>query len=253
MRDQTRSSTPSRGVSDVIGYVLIFALVTATIGVLYVTVYDSIESRGDLEEMRNVERAFDILAYNIDDVSSGQAPRRSTEFRLRNAQVYFDTNIEWTIDIVNRNSGAVETFRLNVSPLSYETESGAKATYANGAVIRTAETGESVMFSNPEWRVWNDNAFIPYVLTTPQGGATGISGETIILRTSSIVDQSTVRTTDRYDIIIQATTPRADAWGTYCDSVADAASVTGDQVRCEFTDLDGVFIQRHTIGVELVQ
>jgi len=65
-----------RGVSDVVGYVLIFSLIVATVGVVTTVGFSTLEDRQDAERVNNVERAFDVFANNMENVYRDGAPSR---------------------------------------------------------------------------------------------------------------------------------------------------------------------------------
>ena len=56
-----------RAVSDVLGYVLIFSLITSSVGVVYVAGYGSLDSLRNAERFNNAERAFDVLDSNLEE------------------------------------------------------------------------------------------------------------------------------------------------------------------------------------------
>jgi len=63
------------------GFVFAFALVTASVGVVYTTGIGGLEDARENEQVTNAVRAFDVLHDNIEDVTREDAPSRATEKR----------------------------------------------------------------------------------------------------------------------------------------------------------------------------
>jgi hypothetical protein len=86
-----------RAVSDVIGYVLVFSLIIATVGIVTAVGFSTIEDRQRDERINNVERAFDVFAANVEDVYRGGAPSRATEIRLSGGTLQYGEPVTITV------------------------------------------------------------------------------------------------------------------------------------------------------------
>ena len=76
-----------RGVSETVGFVLVFSLVLLTVGTVLTVGYAGLQDARDAERVNNAERAFDVLANNIEDITARGAPSRGTEIRLAEASI----------------------------------------------------------------------------------------------------------------------------------------------------------------------
>jgi len=140
-RDDDSGRTADRGVSEVIGFVLIFSLITLSVGAVYVVGFGGLQDARDAEQLTNVERAFDVLADNIDDIATNDAPNRATEFRLYEADLTVGEPTRFTVTV---DDGATQTnYSVNSYPIVYEAQaSPTTIRYVNGAVIRQDRNGE---------------------------------------------------------------------------------------------------------------
>jgi len=64
--ERTVAPFDRRAVSDVVGYVLVFSLVSLTVGVVSVAGVGALQDARDVEQANNAERAFDVLGDNVE-------------------------------------------------------------------------------------------------------------------------------------------------------------------------------------------
>jgi hypothetical protein len=206
----------SRGVSDVVGYVLIFSLITATVGVVTVVGFGTLEDRQAAERINNVERAFDVFSNNMENVYRDGAPSRATEMRLAGGTLRHGDSVTITIEA---DSG--ENVTAVSSPLVYE-DGSSRIVYSAGAILRT--DGEaSVMLRDPPFRTNLSTASFPLIEMFRTSGAQTVSMEGTVRVTSTARQINTTvppsfsdPSAGGYNITIE--TPRGDAWERYFDS-----------------------------------
>jgi len=116
-----------RGVSNVVGYVLVFSLVTMTIGTVFAVGITGLEDRQEAERVANVERAFDVFDDNLRDVQRYGDPSRSTEIRLSGGTLSVAETT--TVELRNASDGVVRGFEFR------------SLTYANGDTTIAYEGG----------------------------------------------------------------------------------------------------------------
>jgi hypothetical protein len=249
-----------RAVSDVVGFILVFSLITTTVGVVYVVGFQGLTDARDAERVNNAERAFDVMAHNVEDIHRDGAPGRSTEVKLADAQLSFgeETTVEWcwdadddgslTDDCGTPSSTNTETLR----PVVFEAD-GAEVVYENGAVIRAQ--GDGAVVRREPGMLFRDagstrTVVLPTVAMT-QDGTRSVGGDTTVLvRTQLQAGQGgrsllapTPTTADSFRFTIDTAPNRAEAWERYLDDEipdswnADACTVTDPAdgvVECEF-------------------
>ncbi|MDL5360452.1 hypothetical protein [Halalkalicoccus sp. NIPERK01] len=198
-----------RAVSEVLGFVLTFSLITATIAIVFTVGFAGLQDAQHAEQVNNVERAFDVLATNVDEVHREGAPSRSTEMRLAGGQLAFGDPTTVTI-AVEGNTTTIET-----RPLVYSS-GDTDIVYELGGIIRT-DSGTSVMLDEPGYVLNDGRSSIPLLITTKPSDQTATGGQrTVLVRSSyQYTEPLHPRTTENETVTITIDSPRADAWERY--------------------------------------
>jgi len=202
-----------RAVSEVVGYVLVFALVVTTIGVVFTTGFGALQDAQGAEQVNNVERAFDVLDANFQDMYRDGAPSRATEMRLVDGSLGFGEST--TID-VSQDGETIGNLTVSAYPIEYESGDGTQIVYANGALIR-AEGDGSVMLAEPNFILDDSHVVVSGMRTRPLS-----SSPTSIDRTGTVLiggehlrtDSSTNESSDE-PLNITIETQHVDAWEGY--------------------------------------
>jgi hypothetical protein len=211
----------------VVGFVLVFAVITTTVGVVSVFGFGGLENSRNVAQLDNTERAFDVLDDNLADIYREGAPSRATEVKLADAELAMGESEEVALVVPNGPS-PTETFR----PVVYRSVGrDASLVYEAGAVIRVEEGG-AVMVNEPPMRFDETRTILTLVQTT-EGDARSISGETTVLvrarETGSKVlhpegvsePDLTVGAGDTLTFRFETTPTRAPAWERYFESKID--------------------------------
>lgn len=235
-----------RGVSDTVGFVLVFALVTATISVVFVGGFSALDAAQEAERDANVERAFDVLADNVDDIDRRGVPSRGTEIQLAGGTLQHGDGTRIEVNSTEWNESVVVSTR----PIVYSGDD-TEIVYEAGAVVRS-DGDSSVMLSEPNL-VNGSTVILPII----DVGATGqsVGGERTVLVVADSSKRGTVdRTSDVSDLTVSITSPRADAWERYFDRLAERGTVDSverddDEVSATFDGLDRGYVMRTEIDV----
>lgn len=245
-----------RGVSDVVGFVLVFALITSTVAIVYTFGFTGLENAREEERFSNAERVFDILADNVADMRRRGAPSRATEIKLSDATLSYGEETSLTVEVTNMPS-STPTYSTNLEPLVYTTaDSPVRLVYENGAVFRERRNAGGVLLDRTGTVFRNDGgtktAVVPFVQTR-QTGSTGVGGSsTVRIRTKATGSEvlATLHTpadadsdpdsdgTDEYAVTytVETTPNRAPLWETHLEDRiswrGNACSVSGGTVTC---------------------
>lgn len=232
-------------MSDVIGFVLVFSLVTLIVGAVYISGMGGLEGARSSERLTNAERAFDVLSENMDDVVDTGARSRSTEIKLSNAQLGFGDPVEFTVNMTN-DPGA--NYTASVRPIVFSI-GDTDIVYANGAVIRS-DPGGSVMLHEPTM-VSGDRTLLPLIVT--RGRSSGIGGSGRVLVRSVEATNDVVRFDNgTYDVEISVNTSRTRAWERYLENVFDTTcTVSGQTVTCGTFSAERVDLQIVKVDVRI--
>lgn len=254
------AASDERAVSETVGFVLVFALITTTIAVVFTFGLAGLEDAQIAERDANVERAFDVLHDNLRDVSRDGVPSRATEIRIAGGELALAERT--TIRITDAEGNA--TFVERTRPIVYRGSGDTEIVYENGAVFRSS--GDvAVPLNDPDLIVdggpeASDHRTVVYSLVRTTGRPQAVGGDRTTLVVGSAVGRELVEP-DRAsgeNVTLEIDSPRADGWQRYYERVA----ATDDDVRLD-PDGDGdvtvVFeleaddeflVHQTTIGIE---
>jgi hypothetical protein len=244
-----------RGVSEAVSFVLVFSLVISTVGIVYTVGYADLKGARDAEQVNNVQRAFDLLAENLDELVARSAPSRGTEIRLQGGTlssgppVYVNVSGDYDTGIDNQSED-FSTTDVATSPIVYEAPSGTTITYAHGAIIRSEDTGGDVFVRDPSFVLDEERFLVPLVglrsADNDVGGRT-----TVLVRTQNSLSDVIVDRPQTYDeVTVNVTSPRAPAWESYLtERGLSCTTPTSDHVSCTATDVQRVYVLSVTVDV----
>lgn len=207
-----------RGVSEALGFVLVFALIVSTIGMVYATGLGGLEGTRNVEKVQNVERAFDVLADNLEDLHRSGATSRATEIRLASGSISTGETVFIEVEAVEvGNPTNNATFVASINPITYRDDGGPAIHYVSGALLRE-ESGGSVMLDQPRWVVSEGRSILPLVSTYSGSSSVAGSGTVLVVadRQSRSLNgpvEGTAGGAIRVNVTV--TSDRAGAWGDY--------------------------------------
>lgn len=250
----------TRAQSSTIGFVFVFSLIVVTVGTVYAGAVPALQSAQDAERVNNVERAFDVLSDNVNDVTRSGAPSRATEVKLAGGSLEITEATRIELEVVNSSDANHNaSFGATTRPITYR-EGDTTVALAHGAVLRGEEDG-STMRTEPDWLVDENRAVIPLVVTTRSNGPVSLGGDTTVLVVTQVqsrgVQGSFTTGPDSTAIVnITVESPRAAAWNRYLDSLSVTGSDPPDDDPTDGTvtyqfETDAVYVPRTSIGVEL--
>lgn len=249
-----------RAVSDLVGFALVFALVTASIAMVYVAGLQGLEDARRDEQVRNVERAFDVLDDNLEDIHRRGVPSRATEISLLDGQMTYGEPVGVTVHVENTaNASDNRTVTASVRPLVYSaTATDTEIVYTAGAVVRD-DRGSSVMVSEPGFSHDDTRAVLPLVVTHQrQGTRGGLGGRTTILvvafrQSKEAGTPFTTNASAQANVSVTIQSPRADAWKSYFRAhgfeAADADATDGAVTY--YFETDRVYVPRTEVEFAL--
>lgn len=248
-----------RAVSEVVGFILVFALVLGTISFVYVGGFTQLEETRDHEQMSNAKRAFDVLANNFEDLGRGQAPSRATEIKLAGAGLQTTEPTVITVNSTGKNASEAQPRSIVYRP---ETSDSA-VVYETGAVLR--EDGErAIMVREPDF-VFGPNRTVLRVIET-RGGLQSVGGDTTTLVRGERDFQEIRHQNEDPDTQINVTirvdpaTRNPDPWEEYLDeslteaydSPTHSCTTTNGEVICTDIMTHSVFFGATGVQIELV-
>lgn len=242
-----------RAVSEALGFVLVFAIIISMVGLVYASGLSGLQDARDAERIENAERAFDVLAHNMEDLSHRNAPSRATEIKLADAQIGLDSPAEINISTEQVGGPPNANFStvVNTRPITYDIGSNSAVVYETGAVIRE-DGAASAMKRSPGLRLSDSGTVIPIIdISTSNPGKVGGS-TTVLVRADQVSSEVLFsNTSGSWDTWLNVTSTRADAWHRYLDNFeSTSCTLSGDEVQCNFTT-DRIYIVDYRIRVNI--
>lgn len=244
-----------RAISDVLGYIFVFAIISITIAVVYGVGISGLMDARESQQIKNVETAFEVLDHNIDDITDRGAESRATEIKLSGGTISVGQPVDLHVK-TNSTASTVcnETRKTTIStrPIVYRKDSQ-RVIYAIGATFRSDGT-KSAMITDPGWVVRSGSSVIP-VLSTTTVGSTSTGGDVSILLIvrqrgqklrCAFADPGPIR------VNVTIESPRAPAWKRYFeDQGYTVASSSEDRVVAKFTTRQ-FYVTDTTVEVEYI-
>lgn len=239
-----------RGVSETVGFVLVFSLVLLTVGTVFTVGYGGLQDARDAERINNAERAFDVLVDNIGDITARGAPSRGTEIRLAEASI--GPGPPTLLNVTGYESGSIafSTGNFSLDSIVYEA-SDTRIRYAGGTVTRIQPDG-SLMLQEPNFVVSETRVIIPVIQLSVED-RTIAGSRTVLVRSERRIRSVEVDENGVDELRIELSSPVADRWAAYFEGQGMDCSwpngVDGDRIACETTGLERVQIVHFEIAV----
>lgn len=241
-----------RGVSDVVGFAVLFGIVVLSIALVYTFGVGALTDVQSGEAVDNAGRAFDILADNMADIHHNGAPGRSTELEFESGELTTTGRI--TVSVTNDTRNLTESFAA--TPITY-TRGEDSLRYATGAVIRR-HRDSAAMVNEPPFRFSERRVVISFIETKQVGTTTSIAGGTVRVesrsRGTNVV--AIANDTDGVVFTVSVTSPHHQAWRRYFKRqdpeptcFTDGANET---VMCSY-ETEQLFVRRTLVHVRLTQ
>ena len=225
-------SRADRAVSEVLGFAMVFFIIIAAVGVLYLTGFGAMADYQEAERSANVDFAMDALAENFNDVlKSDGVFQRSGEINPRGGLI--ETSTGGPIDEIRIDDEDVLDDHLNRSGLDgigafTYTDDDATSVYQGGGVFKRGDGGE-VVIREPPVRCVDDAAVVSIATIYGTDGTISADGS----RQISVADEmTTVTTGSTIEIELHDDdTDFTDAWATALESRGFTGD--GEVYRCD--------------------
>ena len=238
------------GVSEVVGFILVFSIITLAIGIIYVVGYPAIEDSKDRTQLKNMEKNFIVLQSNIEMVAFGESPVRMMRMELGGG----------TITVRTTNDG--EIFNDLVGTVTYGMEERREIIYENGGIWSRYPSGGSVGVSDPRINLredLNNTRYLVISIVKINSSTSSTGGKGIVTLTIENSDPTTP--TPRIDRAggtawINITSDVAPAWKRYFERLNDTIGgvnvVSSTSTMCNVTiQYDHLVLNNHTVDVRV--
>jgi len=145
-----KSERRSRGVSEVVGYLLVFSIVVTIVSVIYASGMPMVERTKENSALQSMETVFITLQSNIKKVALAQSPVRTMKLNLIKGSISANKNAGNITITVDGNDTSIQFGNIEY------TLGARKMIYENGAVIESTPGG-SIIVSDPPIFFMNDS------------------------------------------------------------------------------------------------
>ena len=221
-----RFGEDDRGVSETVGFVLVFALITTTIAITFTVGLGGLNDAQVAERDNNVERAFDVLHDNLNDISRDGVPSRATEIRLGGGTLTLNQTSTVRLNRSDWQAPITET-----GSIAFRGAGDTRIVYENGAVFRM-QGDQGVMLREPDLLLGDTVVYSLYGLN---GGRQSVSGDRTVLvvgeldpRDRGVANDNRTATAN---VTLEIDSPQASVWERYYDGLDptnESVSVTTD-------------------------
>lgn len=240
----------NRAVSDTLAFVLTFAIIVASVGVVYGVGFGSLKDIRDGQQGVDAGRTFKAFGEDLNDIRDGGVDSKSARLALRDGTLAVDTTSRITVTI-NGSEDYVDDRQLGT--LIYRVDEKTTMGYEGGASFGKYGT-DSVMNVAPNFKCGSGTAgnttVISIVVVEQESssmGSTGTVGITAKKRNETLHFPTQIMAGQDVDNVSVTITdsPFQDAWNSEFDS-RSGWSRSGNTYTC---DTDQVFVRVTVIGI----
>lgn len=243
--------TRHRAVSDALGFAIVFAIVVGSVALVYTFGVASIADLQQAQQDENVERGFQTLADNVNDVHREGAPGRSTELALSGGQLSTTETVTFVVNVTGDGDPAE---RVRITPITYR-RGPTSIHYVSGTVFRS-DRGATVRQSSLPFRFDEERTVLSLVRTRSTAGASGqsVGGDgTLLVLTRRSGPPTATRLGEDVTFNLSVTSPRYRAWNRSLAAQGldfEAVDEANETVTYSY-ETDELYLRTTAVGVEL--
>lgn len=167
-----------RGVSEVVAFILVFAIIFGSVGLLYSAGFQSMNDYQESEQLTNAERAMDAYTENVNDVMRYDGVNQRTgELSLRGGTI--TTGGDGTELVVSPGFDGNDDETVSLGQFKYH-DGDEVIAYEGGGLVRASDGG-SLLLKQPQ-------------LACRDGGGSG-DGTAVISLVTVTGDERSIQTT----------------------------------------------------------
>ncbi len=224
MKTPICSTEDRRGVSEALGFVLLFSIIVTGIGVVYVFGVPAIDDLRTNQQTESATTALQAVAVGLDSIQRGDSPTRSMDVALGGRTLGVQSGTTLTVQNESQRLLTVD------GALVYGAGRPTEIVYHGGAVLRQ-DGPDGVVRREPALRCANDPVIVSLVEVTGPSQPTVSTGSVRIIAERQSVETYLV---DDEDVTITVNGTYADGWESYFDRLEDesAWNYEDGRLRC---------------------
>ena len=255
-----------RGVSDIIAFVLMFAIIITGVGLVSLGAFDNLSEFSDREQIESGERGLSAAAATLDNLHRQSDTRRSFSLALGGGSVYVN---ESEIGIEVTGTSFDETYLINATEHRFDrSPDDITVAYEGGAVFRRPGYGARY---EPSLTCEDDTAIVSLVKLEADNFAVskgydstvtlnprGLPGESpvadlddTLLFSAEVVEQNrTYRTLSSKDVLVDVSaSANPEQWGDYFEAAGGWTATGSGVYSC--SGVETVLVRVTTVELSL--
>lgn len=209
-------TTTSRGVSEVMGYALIFGVILIISTTATTIGFGHIDTQQKQEQISTIQNGFEIFDSDIETIQTHKDPKKQTPLNIQSGSIGYGNQTTITLGEWDGSSFTSESTTVESTHISYQADR-AEIIYDSGLVFNNDRNGGILTQTKTNAVIGSEKAIIPIVVINPTNSDIAISptGE-IILESNHISDTETIEdrtvTTDGDPLWLRIESPYAAGW-----------------------------------------
>lgn len=239
--------TKHKGLSEPLGYILLFSLSIIVVGVLIGIGVPNLENDMNNKKLIEIEDSFEILHSNISDIVWLDNTTREMAIKTNNNHIQMEESNDLKIRFPSTGRQIYSTYQ----PIRYDNNKvNGTIIYENGSVITKSKSGNS-MIRNPRIQSVDNTLILPFIDTNILDNPNNKSGIQTIrtVHRNTNTQNITVGSTDP-EFVIESEYP--NSWISYLENNSNfnSCSETGGNVACQIdSSIDTIQIRSVQIDV----
>lgn len=260
------AATADRGLSDVVGFVLMFGIILTSVGLVATFGLTELEDFDQNQQLDNAERTFELVARSLDELEESQATVRTDAIDLSGGTVTVSPSSSVTVNVTDSDTGTTTTESFPLNSLTYET-GNTLIGYENGATYRLRKQSDGGIINHDPGYVCSDGTAVLSFVTVESEENRQISGSGTLRITGRLTNSSLLypvstsgvgNASSADEVEVEYTfsgESRAREWANYFDrSEGDWTVISQTDSSVTVTcggssDLDHVYIRRSVISI----
>ncbi|WP_406655735.1 hypothetical protein V7O62_08060 [Methanolobus sp. ZRKC2] len=241
----TREDRNNAAVSEAVGYIILFAIVTLSMGVIYAVGYPALQSNMDANVFESAEQNFIVLQGNMKKVSFDQAPVKILKVKLQGTSISVGNGSSITISYDNN------TIHSSIGDIEFLKDDKA-ITYEMGSVFKRYPPRGMLMVSKPPMYIDTiNNVSITTIGIVSVTGDTGMAGRgiaTVMMKHgASEMNMSSGLT----DVTLQINSTYAPKWKQYLEETGFEITNSTDSTVSARKNETILTVSKHIVYVEI--
>ncbi|MFC6724909.1 hypothetical protein ACFQE1_11110 [Halobium palmae] len=163
-----------RGVSDLVGFVLIFSVIIGSAAVIFTVGLGTLDDYKAGVQTQNAEGTMRSVDDALVAIESGRSPHRTVQMRLHDGRLRLSNESDTAINVTVSTPDGTSTTGFSPGTLAYRLD-GSTVAYQGGAVFR-ADGESAVAVDGPGFRCDEGSVAIVSVVSLRASGSTQRSG-----------------------------------------------------------------------------